>query len=115
MLTDELTKKYYSISDVSEMLNLPQSTLRFWEKQFIELQPKRSSGGTRKYTPKDIEQLQIIRFLIKDKCLTIDGAREHLRHNRHDVEQKYDVIRRLKGIRRQLNDLLSALDQRQKK
>lgn len=114
-MSEELSKKYYSIGDVSVLLNLPQSTIRFWEKQFAELQPKRSGGGTRKYTPKDIEQLKIIRFLIKDKCLTIDGAREHLKHNRQDLEQKYDVIRRLKGIRRQLNDILNALDQRHKK
>ncbi len=110
----ELTKKYYRIGDVAEILGLPQSTIRFWEREFTELRPKRNAGGTRMYTPSDIEQLRIIRFLIKDKGLTLDGAREHLRRNRRDLDRKHEVVRRLKDIRRRLTDMLDALDQRQR-
>lgn len=110
----ELTKKYYRIGDVAEILGLPQSTIRFWEREFTELRPKRNAGGTRMYTPSDIEQLRIIRFLIKDKGLTLDGAREHLRHNRRDLDRKHEVVRRLKDIRRRLTDMLEALDKRQR-
>lgn len=110
----ELTKKYYRIGDVAEILGLPQSTIRFWEREFTELRPKRNVGGTRMYTPSDIEQLRIIRFLIKDKGLTLDGAREHLRRNRRDLDRKHEVVRRLKDIRRRLTDMLDALDQRQR-
>lgn len=113
-MSDELTKKFYRISDVSELLNLPQSTIRFWEKEFSELRPRRSGGGTRYYTPNDIEILKIIKFLIKDKRLTIEGAREHLRRNRADMERKHLVVERLQSIRRRLTDLLDALDQRQR-
>lgn len=113
-MADELDKKFYRIGDVSIILNLPQSTIRFWEKEFSELRPRRNGGGTRMYTPRDIEQLRIIRFLIKDKGLTIDGAREHLRRNRRDLERKHVVIGRLKEIRRRLTDMLEALDRRQK-
>ena len=113
-MADDLTKKYYRIGDVAEILDLPQSTIRFWEKEFSELRPRRNAGGTRMYTPNDIEQLRIIRFLIKDKGLTLDGTREHLRRNRRDLDRKHEVINRLKGIRRQLTDLLEALDQRYK-
>lgn len=113
-MSDELTKKFYRISDVSELLNLPQSTIRFWEKEFSELRPRRSGGGTRYYTPNDIEILKIIRFLIKDKRLTIEGAREHLRRNRADMERKHLVVERLQSIRSRLTDLLDALDQRQR-
>ena len=74
---EQLTKKFYRIGDVSELLGLPQSTIRFWEKEFSELRPRRNGGGTRMYTPSDIEQLRIIKFLIKDKGLTLEGAREH--------------------------------------
>lgn len=111
---EELTKKFYKIGDVAELLQLPQSTIRFWEKEFSELRPRRNSGGTRQYTPADIEQLRIIRFLIRDKGLTIDGAREHLRRNRRDLERKHEVVKRLKDIRRRLTDLLDALDNRQR-
>lgn len=110
----ELTKKYYRIGDVAEILGLPQSTIRFWEREFTELRPKRNAGGTRMYTPSDIEQLRILRFLIKDKGLTLDGAREHLRRNRRDLDRKHEVVRRLKDIRRRLTDMLDALDQRQR-
>lgn len=113
-MSDELTKKFYRISDVSELLNLPQSTIRFWEKEFSELRPRRSGGGTRYYTPNDIEILKIIKFLIKDKRLTIEGAREHLRRNRADMERKHLVVERLQSIRSRLTDLLDALDQRQR-
>lgn len=112
---DQLSKKFYRIGDVAELLQLPQSTIRFWEKEFSELRPRRNAGGTRLYTPSDIEQLRIIRFLIKEKGLTIEGAREHLRRNRRDLERKHDVVRRLKEVRRRLTDLIDALDQRQRK
>lgn len=111
---DTLDKKYYRIGDVAELLQLPQSTIRYWEKEFSALRPKRNQGGTRLYTPTDIEQLRIIRFLIKDKGLTIEGAREHLRGNRHDIERKTAVIARLKAVRRRLTDLRDALDARQR-
>ncbi|MCH5221693.1 MAG: MerR family transcriptional regulator [Muribaculaceae bacterium] len=113
-MDDELSKKFYRIGDVAELLNLPQPTIRFWEKEFSELRPRRNNGGTRMYTPNDIEQLRIIRFLIKDKGLTIAGAKEHLKRNRHNLELKHRTITRLKDIRRQLTDLLEALDKRQK-
>ena len=111
---DELDKKYYRIADVSAILGLPASTLRFWEKEFGSLHPKRNAGGQRLYTPSDIEKLRVIRFLIKDKGLTIEGAREHLRRNRADLERKHEVIKRLQSMRRRLTDLLDALDQRQR-
>lgn len=113
METDELTKRFYRIGDVAELLDLPQSTIRFWEKEFSALRPRRNAGGRRLYTPADVEQLRIIRFLIKDKGLTIEGAREHLRHNRRDLERKHAVIERLQGIRTRLQHLLDAFDERQ--
>ncbi len=106
---DQLSKKFYRIGDVAILLGLPQSTLRFWEKEFSELRPRRNAGGTRLYTPNDIEQLRIIRFL------TLEGAREHLRRNRRDIERKHQVIDRLQDIRRRLSLLLDALDNRQRK
>lgn len=109
---EDLTKRYYKISDVSELLGLPASTLRFWESEFSELRPKRNNGKVRLYTPNDIELLRLIKFLIKDKQLTLDGAREHLRKNRHAISRTQDVIERLKAIRERLNGLLEALDNR---
>lgn len=111
-MADELTKRYYKIGDVAELLDLPQSTLRFWETEFHELRPRRSEKGVRRYTPADIDVLRVIKFLIKDKGLTIEGAREHLKRNRHAVDKRHQTIQRLKEIRQSLTDLLTALDER---
>lgn len=111
-MDDSLHKRYYKISDVAEMLGLTIATLRFWENQFSELRPRRSDGGTRRYTPADIERLRIIKFLVKDKGLKIEAAREHLRKNRNYIEKTHEVIKRLRDVRRKLTDLLDALDGR---
>lgn len=111
-MADELTKRYYRISDVVELLGLPASTIRYWESEFPALRPKRSQGGVRLYTPSDIEVLRVIRFLIKDKGLTMQGAREHMKRNRLIVNKRHEVIRRLQKIRSQLTELLESLEQR---
>ncbi len=112
MEDNNLTKKYYRIADVAELLDLPQSTLRFWEKEFGELRPRRSGGRTRLYTPNDIELLELIKFLLKERGLKIDAARNYIRHNRADLDRRHQVVRRLQGIRKQLLDLLATLDKR---
>jgi len=112
--TMDLDKKFYRIGDVAELLDLPQSTLRFWENHIPEVRPRRTSGGSRMYSPADIERMRIIKYLIKDKGLKIEAAREHLRKNRKDIEKTHEVITRLQDVRRKLEGLLEALDHRPK-
>ena len=112
METSSLTKKYYTIADVSELLNLPASTLRFWEKEFSQLRVHRSGTRRRMYTPKDVELLDLIRFLVKERGLKIDAARDYIRNNRADLDCRHAVVRRQQAIRTQLMDLLTALDKR---
>ena len=68
---EELSKQYYKIKEVAEILDVPQSTLRFWEKEFPMIKPIRSSHNIRYYRPQDIELLRIIHYLINDKGLKI--------------------------------------------
>jgi len=110
----DLYKKFYRIGDVAELLDLPQSTLRFWENNIPEVRPRRTSGGSPMYSPADIERMRIIKYLIKDKGLKVDAAREHLRKNRKAVEKTHQVISRLQEVRRKLEGLLGALDYRPK-
>lgn len=112
-MPDSLNKKFYRIGDVAEILNLPQPTLRYWEKEFSELRPRRNEGGTRLYTPNDIEILRVIKFLVKEKGLTIEGAREHMRRNRRSIDRTHRTIRRLQQIRARLLELEKALGKRQ--
>lgn len=111
-MSEEFSKLFYRIGDASELLALPSSTLRYWEKEFSELRPRRNAGGLRLYSANDMELLRLIRFLLYDKGLTIDGAKEHLKHNRADIERKHMVVERLRAMRRQLTTLLDAIDTR---
>lgn len=111
-MTDTLDKKYYKIREVSDLLELPAPTLRFWESEFPDLKPRRNDGGTRFYTPEDIETLRIIKYLVKDKGLKIAAAREMLRTNREGLSQRSNAIERLKRVRSELKGLLDALKSR---
>lgn len=109
---DELDKKYYKISEVAEILNLPASTLRFWESRFTIIKPKRNEHGTRFYTPNDIEVIKMIHYLVKDKGLKLEAAQEQIRNNREGVTRRYEVVERLTEIRGQLNELLAQLSRK---
>lgn len=106
---DELTKKYYKIKDVADMLDVPQSTLRFWEKEFPQVKPVRSPKNIRYYRPEDIRTLEIIRFLLKTRGLHLDAAKEQMRVNSKNISKRLDVIDRLGDIRTRLESLRQSL------
>ncbi len=104
-----MEKLYYSISEVSEILGVTQSNLRFWEKEFKQLKPKRNAKGTRFYTQDDIDVLKRIMFLVNDQRLTLEGAKRRLGQKR-DVVQKQQVLAdRLRKIRAELKAIATEL------
>lgn len=105
----ELSKKYYKISEVATILNIPASTLRFWEDKFTIIKPHRNEHGTRFYTPKDIETIRMVYYLVKEKGLKLDAAQEQIRSNHSGVSRKHKTVERLKGIRAELKLMLDAL------
>lgn len=106
---DSLNKKYYKISEVAQMLGIPESTLRFWETKFVILKPRRNEGRTRFYTPEDIEKIRLINYLVKEKKLRIEAAIAHLQNNSTGVSRHYEAIQRLKKVREKLASLLANL------
>ena len=102
-------KRYYRIGDVYDMLGLPQSTLRFWETQFSIAVPRRNDKGTRLYTPKDIENLRMLKFLLHDKGLRIEAAREELKVNRDGIIRRAEALAKLREVRDRLQSLLDSL------
>jgi DNA-binding transcriptional MerR regulator len=105
----ELTKRYYSISEVAQMFDMNISKLRFWEEQFPSLQPKRDRAGDRKYTPDDIKHLQEIVELIDNQGYTIEGAKKALegKKKKKNVNQKViDKLVEVKGFMEFLRDSL---------
>lgn len=108
---DELNKRFYRIGDVADILGIPASTLRFWEKEFTIIKPVRNAKNTRLYTPKDIESIKMIHYLVKEKGLKLDAAQAMIRRNRDGVSKRFEVIDRLKSIKSQLLHLKKALEE----
>lgn len=109
---DTLDKKYYKIAEVAEMIGVPASTLRFWENEFPQVKPVRNAGGSRFYTPANVETLRMIYFLVREKGLRIEAARQALAANRSGVLRHADAVRRLREVRSRLTGLLDALTRR---
>ena len=107
---NKVLKKYYSIKEVSEMLGIPDSTLRYWEKEFKEIAPKKNAKGIRHYTMDDIEQIKKVKFLVKDNSLTINGAKTRMKDNPQKTSDTHDIVERLKKVREELVAILEELD-----
>lgn len=104
-------KLYYNIREVAEQLQIPEHTLRFWEKEFPSLNPKKTSGGSRQYTQQDIDFVRLIHHLVKEQGLTIKAARERLKTSKQHVVNHQDIVMRLKDIRAELMEIKSKLDE----
>jgi len=108
-----LTKRYYTISEVSEMLGVANSMLRYWEGEFKSVKPRKDRGGIRRYTVSDILQIQDIYVLLKERGFTIEGARKELQKspklrskNPAPLKSKLSAaLDRLKGMRAKLDKL----------
>lgn len=103
-------KKFYKIGEIAEILNVPCSTLRFWEKEFPSIRPKRNAKNTRYYTLEDLENLKLVHYLVKEKGLRLDAAEQQIRQNRKNVSKRHEVVERLKSIHAELKGISEALD-----
>lgn len=106
----ELTKRYYSISEVAQMFEMNISKLRFWEEQFPTLTPKRDRSGDRKYTQDDINHLQEIVELVEDQGYTIDGAKKALDNKKKKKNVNHEVIDILIEVKSFMTFLRDSLD-----
>jgi len=102
-------KRYYTIGEVAKTFQVNTSLLRFWEKEFKEIQPKKKSSGVRKYTPQDIQNIKLIFHLLKEKGMTIESAKNHLKNSKSSEENKMDVLKKLEHIKKELENLRDNL------
>jgi len=109
MYIDLPEKRYYKIGEVAKAFNVNTSLIRFWEKEFDVLQPKKNAKGDRKFTPEDVKNLQLIYYLVKDKGFTLDGAKLHLKEEKKKTLQNFDIIRKLEGIKNELIKIKNQL------
>ena len=99
---DTVKKLYYPIGDVAKMFGVNNSLIRFWEKQFDIIKPKKNKKGNRYFTPKDIENFKIIFHLVKERGFTLDGAKKKLRENKDGTIKNVEIVSQLQDIRAQL-------------
>lgn len=111
MLEDGIQKLYYSIGEVSDMTDLEQHVLRYWESEFEQLKPRKNRAGRRIYTEEDIAMVRRVHYLLKDEKYTIEGARQVLDReadlDRTEKTHKDELIE----MRTFLTDLLKQLDE----
>lgn len=108
--TDKNLKLYYSIREVAAMFDVNESLLRFWEKEFPQLNPKKAGRGVRQYRKEDIETLKLIYHLVKERGMTLPGARQRMKDNKDTTLRNFEIVDRLKAIREELVGMKLALD-----
>jgi DNA-binding transcriptional MerR regulator len=110
-----MEKVFYSIKEVAEMVGLNAPTLRFWEKEFKEIAPRKNPQGARFYNKEDIRQIRLVHYLLKVRGMTIIGARQKLKDNKDETVNQVEIYNRLEKIRTELLSLISALDRYEKR
>jgi DNA-binding transcriptional MerR regulator len=95
-------KRYYGIGEVARAFGVNASLIRFWEKEFDVLQPKKNAKGNRKFTPQDIKNLQLIYHLVKERGFTLEGAKIHLKEEKQQTLSNFDIILKLERVKAEL-------------
>lgn len=106
----EIEKLYYTIGEVAVMLDVNTSLLRYWEKEFDVLKPKKNTKGDRFFTKDDIEKIKLIYHLVREKGYTLDGAKARLKTDIELTQKKFRIIERLKKVRGFLEELKEQVD-----
>lgn len=107
--TGQAEKLYFTIGEVANMLNVNTSLIRFWEKEFTSIKPKKNKKGNRLFTQKDVNNLHLIYHLVKERGFTLEGARKKLRENREETVESAEIVQSLKKIRKFLVDIKKDL------
>ena len=103
-------KLYYSISEVASQFGVAESLLRFWEKQFPNIHPKKSNGKNRQYTQEDIEEIRVVYNLVKVRGMKINAAKEILSKNKTGANNTSVILQELMGLREELVALRKELN-----
>ena len=105
----KIEKLFYAIGEVAEMLDVPVSTVRFWENEFDILKPRKNKKGNRLFMPDDIKNLKIIYHLVKEKGMTLTGAKKQLSAKWEETDYKYEIGQTLQNIKGILLDIRDSI------
>ena len=102
-------KRYYKIGEVAKAFGLNTSHIRFWEKEFDILKPKKNNKGNRLFTQEDLKNLKLIYHLVKEKGFTLEGAKSKMKENPENIKGNHDIIIRLEAIKAELIKIKSQI------
>jgi len=97
------------MGEIASAFNVNQSLIRFWDKEFDILKPKKNAKGNRMFTPEDVKNLQLIYHLVKERGFTLEGAKVHLKEGQQKTLDKFEIIRKLESIKTQLTNIKNEL------
>ncbi|MFM2214157.1 MAG: hypothetical protein RL427_1420 [Bacteroidota bacterium] len=102
-------KRYYSIGEVAKAFGVNASLIRFWDKEFDILKPKKNAKGNRMFTPEDVKNLQLIYHLVKERGFTLEGAKTHLKEGQKKTLDQFEIISKLESVKMQLMNIKNQL------
>lgn len=102
-------KHYYSIGEVAGKFGLAPSTLRFWEKEFDTIKPFKNKKGDRFYNQEDIDHLSLINHLVKERGMTLKGAKTKIKENKSETENTFEIVQKLQMIKSYLLEIKDEL------
>ena len=109
MYIDLPKKRYYKIGEVAKAFGLNTSHIRFWEKEFDILKPKKNNKGNRLFTHEDLQNLKLIYHLVKEKGFTLEGAKSKMKENPKLVKNNHEIVTRLESIKAELISIKNQL------
>jgi DNA-binding transcriptional MerR regulator len=107
---DNVARIYYTIGEVADMFKVNTSLIRYWEKEFDLIQPKKNKKGNRLFTQKDVDNFHLIFNLVKERGFTLKGAKDKLHKNPEDTLRDYEIVKSLNKIEHFLRDIKKNLE-----
>lgn len=105
----KIEKLYYSIGEVADMFQVNTSLIRYWEKEFDVIKPRKNKKGNRYFTKEDVENINLIYYLVKELGMTLKGAKKKLKENKEGTIHNYEVVKSLKHVRSLLLEIRDEL------
>jgi len=105
----KIEKHYYSIGEVAEMFDVKTSMIRYWENEFSNIKPHKNKKGNRLFTMDAINEIKLVYHLVKERGMTLKGAKQKIKENRSDSIQEHQLVTRLKGIKEMLIEIREEL------
>lgn len=105
----KIEKHFYTIGEVAQMFGVNASLIRFWDKEFDNINPHKNKKGNRLFTKENIEELSLVYHLVKERGMTLKGAQLKIKQNREDTVREHEIVKRLQDIKTLLLEIKEEL------